>query len=140
MTGGVVAVAAGLLPLGTLSQLVSIGSLLAFVLVCVGVIILRRTAPDVPRPFRVPGVPWVPVLGRAGLSGADGEPAVGHLGAAACVAGARSRDLLYVQPPPGAGEAGGGGRGRWQMQCLVCHPEQSEGDITQRLSPSLCSG
>jgi len=46
-----------------LGQLVSIGSLLAFVLVCAGVLVLRRTAPDVVRPFRVPGVPWVPVLG-----------------------------------------------------------------------------
>jgi basic amino acid/polyamine antiporter, APA family len=63
ITGSVVAIAAGLLPIGVLSQLVSIGSLLAFVLVCIGVLILRRTAPAVPRPFRVPGVPWVPVLG-----------------------------------------------------------------------------
>jgi APA family basic amino acid/polyamine antiporter len=63
LTGGVVAVAAGLLPIGVLSQLVSIGSLLAFLLVCVGVIVLRRTAPDVVRPFRAPGVPWVPELG-----------------------------------------------------------------------------
>jgi APA family basic amino acid/polyamine antiporter len=63
LTGGVVAVAAGLLPISVLSQLVSIGSLLAFVLVCIGVLILRRTAPEVARPFRVPGVPWVPVLG-----------------------------------------------------------------------------
>ena len=63
ITGGVVSVAAGLLPIGVLGQLVSIGSLLAFVLVCVGVLVLRRTAPDVVRPFRVPGVPWVPVLG-----------------------------------------------------------------------------
>jgi APA family basic amino acid/polyamine antiporter len=63
ITGLVVAVAAGLLPIGVLSQLVSIGSLLAFLLVCVGVLLLRRTAPDIHRPFRVPGVPWVPVLG-----------------------------------------------------------------------------
>ena len=63
LTGGVVAIAAGLLPISVLSQLVSIGSLLAFVLVCIGVLILRRTAPEVVRPFRVPGVPWVPVLG-----------------------------------------------------------------------------
>ena len=63
ITGAVVSVAAGLLPLGTLSQLVSIGSYLAFTLVCIGVIILRRTRPDLPRPFRVPGVPWVPLLG-----------------------------------------------------------------------------
>ncbi|HEY8259436.1 MAG TPA: amino acid permease [Gemmatimonadales bacterium] len=63
LTGSVVAIAAGLLPLAVLSQLVSIGSLLAFVLVCIGVLVLRRTAPDVPRPFRTPWVPWVPVLG-----------------------------------------------------------------------------
>ena len=72
----------GLLPLSVLSQLVSIGSLLAFVLVCIGVLILRRTAPDVARPFRVPGVPWVPVARRPGLHRADGEPSLGDLGAA----------------------------------------------------------
>src|SRR5262249_17240657 len=46
-----------------LGQLVSIGTLLAFVLVSIGVIVLRRTSPDVPRPFRTPGVPWVPAAG-----------------------------------------------------------------------------
>jgi len=46
-----------------LGQLVSIGTLLAFTLVCIGVIILRRTMPGAPRPFRTPGVPWVPVAG-----------------------------------------------------------------------------
>ena len=63
VTGVIVAIAAGLLPLTTLSQLVSMGTLLAFTLVCVGIIILRRTAPDLERPFRTPGMPWVPVLG-----------------------------------------------------------------------------
>ena len=63
VTGAVVALAAGLLPIAVLSQLVSIGSLLAFMLVCLGVVVLRRTAPEAPRPFRVPGVPWVPALG-----------------------------------------------------------------------------
>jgi APA family basic amino acid/polyamine antiporter len=63
LTGSVTAVVAGLLPIGTLSQLVSIGSLLAFLLVCVGVLVLRRTAPSVERPFRVPWVPWIPWLG-----------------------------------------------------------------------------
>jgi basic amino acid/polyamine antiporter, APA family len=63
LTGSVVAFAAGMLPIAVLSQLVSIGSYLAFVLVCIGVIVLRRTAPNAERPFRTPGVPWVPVLG-----------------------------------------------------------------------------
>jgi basic amino acid/polyamine antiporter, APA family len=63
LTGSVTAVVAGLLPIGVLSQLVSIGSLLAFLLVCVGVLVLRRAAPSVERPFRVPWVPWIPWLG-----------------------------------------------------------------------------
>lgn len=63
ITGSVMAVAAGVLPLSTLSQLVSMGTLLAFVLVCIGIIILRRTAPDLARPFRTPWVPLVPILG-----------------------------------------------------------------------------
>jgi APA family basic amino acid/polyamine antiporter len=53
----------GLLPIGLLAELVSIGTLLAFVLACLGVIILRRTAPELPRPFRTPGMPWVPIGG-----------------------------------------------------------------------------
>jgi APA family basic amino acid/polyamine antiporter len=63
VTASVVAVAAGLLPLTVLSQLVSMGTLLAFVLACLGIVVLRRTSPDMPRPFRTPGVPWVPLSG-----------------------------------------------------------------------------
>jgi APA family basic amino acid/polyamine antiporter len=62
-TGIVVAAAAGLLPLQLLGQLVNIGTLLAFVLVCAGVLILRRTRPDLDRPFRTPWVPFVPIMG-----------------------------------------------------------------------------
>jgi APA family basic amino acid/polyamine antiporter len=65
ITGVAVAVGAGLLPLTTLSHLVSMGTLLAFTLVCIGIIILRRTAPHLERPFRTPGMPWVPVLGAS---------------------------------------------------------------------------
>jgi APA family basic amino acid/polyamine antiporter len=63
MTGSAVAIAAGVLPIGVLSVLVSMGTLLAFVLVCFGILILRRTSPAIPRPFRTPGLPWVPLIG-----------------------------------------------------------------------------
>lgn len=57
------AIFGGLFPLDVLGQLVNIGTLLAFVLVCGGIIVLRRTRPDLERPFRVPFVPVIPVLG-----------------------------------------------------------------------------
>jgi APA family basic amino acid/polyamine antiporter len=63
LTGSIIALLAGLTPIGVLGQLVSIGTLLAFVLVSIGVVILRATAPDVPRPFRTPWVPFVPIAG-----------------------------------------------------------------------------
>lgn len=62
-TGIAVALATGILPLQLLGQLVNIGTLLAFVLVCVGVLVLRKSRPDLHRPFRVPWVPFVPVMG-----------------------------------------------------------------------------
>ncbi len=63
VTGTIIALVAGLTPIAVLGQLVSIGTLLAFVLVSLGVIILRKTAPDIPRPFRTPFVPFVPIAG-----------------------------------------------------------------------------
>jgi APA family basic amino acid/polyamine antiporter len=54
ITGIVMAVMAGFIPLGILAELVNIGTLAAFVLVCGGVIVLRRTHPDMPRPFTMP--------------------------------------------------------------------------------------
>lgn len=62
ITGLFVAALAGVVPLSELSKLVSIGTLFAFVLVSVGVIILRRTRPELERSFRVPAVPWIPAL------------------------------------------------------------------------------
>ena len=62
VTGVVVALAAGLTPIATLGSLVSIGTLMAFVIVSIGVIVLRRTRPDLPRPFRMPMVPFLPIL------------------------------------------------------------------------------
>jgi APA family basic amino acid/polyamine antiporter len=68
VTGSFVAIAGGLFPMSVVGELVSIGTLLAFVLVCLGVPLLRRSNPGQPRPFKVPA-PWV----------------IGILGAVACV-------------------------------------------------------
>ncbi|MEV0678238.1 amino acid permease [Actinosynnema sp. NPDC050436] len=60
--GVLVAVAAGFFPAGKLEEMVNVGTLFAFVLVSAGVLVLRKSRPDLPRGFRVPLVPLVPVL------------------------------------------------------------------------------
>jgi APA family basic amino acid/polyamine antiporter len=62
VTGAIVTLASGFTPIGVLGELVSIGTLFAFVVVSLGVLVLRRTRPDLPRPFRAPGFPWVPAF------------------------------------------------------------------------------
>jgi APA family basic amino acid/polyamine antiporter len=57
------AIFGGVFPIDILGELVSIGTLLAFILVCIGVIVLRYTKPNVPRPFKTPLSPIVPILG-----------------------------------------------------------------------------
>ncbi len=64
LVGVLIAVAASVFPIGKLEEMVNVGTLFAFVLVSAGVIILRRTRPDLPRGFRVP---WVPVLPIASI-------------------------------------------------------------------------
>ena len=61
LTGVIVMLASGFTSIGTLGELVSIGTLFAFVIVSVGVIVLRRTRPDLPRPFKTPFVPALPI-------------------------------------------------------------------------------
>nr|WP_296772393.1 amino acid permease [Rhodococcus sp. (in: high G+C Gram-positive bacteria)] len=62
IVGFVVAILAAFFPIGTLEEMVNIGTLFAFVLVSVGVVVLRRTRPDLERGFKVPLMPWIPIL------------------------------------------------------------------------------
>ena len=68
ITGTLAALIGGLFPIGLLGQLVSIGTLIAFIVVCVGVLVLRYTRPDLHRPFRAPAV-WVTSLLGVGFCG-----------------------------------------------------------------------
>jgi APA family basic amino acid/polyamine antiporter len=66
LVGGVVAVIAGFVPLGELAELANIGTLFAFVIVSIGVVVLRRTDPGRRRPFRTPLVPLLPIASVLG--------------------------------------------------------------------------
>lgn len=59
----VTAIFAGLFPLTVLTELVSIGTLFAFTTVCISIVVLRKTRPDLKRPFKTPWVPFLPLLG-----------------------------------------------------------------------------
>ncbi len=63
VSGVFMAAIAGFTPIGEVAELVNIGTLAAFLIVCSGVIVLRITRPELPRPFRTPGSPLVPLLG-----------------------------------------------------------------------------
>jgi APA family basic amino acid/polyamine antiporter len=63
VTGTVVGISGGLLPIDVLAEMVSIGTLLAFVLVCAGTWVMRHTRPSIVRPFKTPWVPIVPIVG-----------------------------------------------------------------------------
>ena len=63
ITGVIAAAIAGVFPLDVLADLISIGILLAFSVVCIGVLVMRKTKPDAPRPFRVPWAPVTCILG-----------------------------------------------------------------------------
>jgi len=63
VTGITVAICAGVIPIGTAAELTNIGTLFAFVLVCAGVIMLRKRRPDIKRAFKVPLMPWIPLMG-----------------------------------------------------------------------------
>ena len=63
VVGLLAAIVGSLTPIDEIGKMVNIGTLLAFVIVCIAVLALRRTNPGQPRPFRTPWVPFVPVMG-----------------------------------------------------------------------------
>jgi APA family basic amino acid/polyamine antiporter len=67
--GVLVAIAAAMTPIGVLGDLVSLGTLAAFMMVCFSVLYLRIKQPELERPFRTPGMPWVPVCGMLSSGG-----------------------------------------------------------------------
>jgi len=66
IVAGAIALLAGLIPINFLAEMTSVGTLVAFAIVSVAVIILRRRQPDLPRPFKVPGYPVTPILSILG--------------------------------------------------------------------------
>ena len=69
LTGVAVSVLAAFIPIGDAADMTNIGTLFAFVLVCIGVIVLRYTKPNQPRPFKIPLMPLIPLLGMAACLG-----------------------------------------------------------------------
>ena len=102
-TGIGAALIAGVFPLDMLADLISIGILLAFAVVCIGVLVMRHTRPEVKRPFRVPWAPFTCVLGALVCVGMTYFLADRHLDPTADLDGDRLHDLrllrLSSQPP-----------------------------------------
>ena len=88
------------LPISSLGHMTSIGTLLAFVIVCIGVMVMRKTNPDVPRPYRTPLVPLVPILGILVCFAHDGLARPMTWVAAGRLAGDRPGHLLHLRPQP----------------------------------------
>lgn len=72
VVGVLVAIAAAMTPIGVLGDLVSLGTLMAFMMVCYSVLYLRWKQPDLERPFTTPGMPWVPICGMLSSGGLIG--------------------------------------------------------------------
>ena len=112
--GVFIACIAAVVPLAEIVVLVNIGTLFAFLICNIAVVVLRRTRPDLERGFRVPlrALPAVPDHRRRALHLPDGRPTGDDLVALPVLARAGRRDLLLLRPPPFAPAAGRGRGGR----------------------------
>ena len=132
VTGIFVAVGSALASLEEMADLCNIGTLSAFLLVCVGILVLRRRDPHRVRPFRTPWVPVVPVAGRRRVLLAVGRFALAGLGPLRRVAGCGDRVLHPVRPPPqpvGTGQALGHSAVNSQGSSHVQKRERSSADV-----------
>ncbi len=130
IVGIFVALFAALLPIDILGELVSIGTLLAFVIVCAGVWMLRRRKPDMERPFQDPLGAARPDLGDRGIEPADAQSSSGYVVATDRLAADRHGDLLRVRPeaqrpgpPAGAGDQ--------RLTCGVLRSGATRGPLCQ---------
>ena len=98
LVGVLVAITASVFPIGKLEEMVNIGTLFAFVLVSAGVIVLRRTRPDLERGFRAPWVPAAADRVDRGLRVADAQPDRADLDPVPDLDGDRRAGLLRVRP------------------------------------------
>ena len=95
--GFLIALLAGLIPLQQIVELVNVGTLFAFVIVNVGVLVLRRTRPDMPRGYRVPFSPVFPAAGDRLRGLSNGRSSPGHLDPFRGVDGGCGADLHLVR-------------------------------------------
>ena len=106
----VVALIGGFVPADYLWDTVSIGTLMAFIVVATAVLVLRRTAPDLERPFKVPGLPGHPGAHDRGVPLHPVRPGRRHLGDLRVLAGRRARVLPAVGPTQRRAQQGRRGR------------------------------
>ena len=99
LVGLLAAIVGSVTPIDDIGRMVNIGTLLAFVIVCIAVMALRRSNPDRARPFRTPWVPFVPDHGHPLQWLHDGEPGIDQLDSVDCVARDWPGGVLRLQPP-----------------------------------------
>ena len=97
LVGLLAAVVGSITPIDDIGKMVNIGTLLAFVIVCAAILVLRKTNPAHPRPFRTPFVPAVPILGIALQRLHDVQAGLDQLGAAPGLAHHRPGHLFHIQ-------------------------------------------